>query len=89
MEEKLFKFVQDTIKDITGREGIMYDTDFVKDLGLSSFDIMNLVCIFEEQFDIEIPNRDTLESMLEAEKIAVDQNIKALSVEDALAELKK
>ncbi len=58
MEEKLFKFVQDTIKDITGREGIMYDTDFVKDLGLSSFDIMNLVCIFEEQFDIEIPNRD-------------------------------
>ena len=58
MEEKLFKFVQDSIMEITGKEGIMYDTDFVKDLGLSSFDIMNLVCVFEEQFDIEIPNRD-------------------------------
>lgn len=58
MEDKLFKFVQDSIKEITGKEGIIYDTDFVKDLGLSSFDIMNLVCIFEEQFDIEISNRE-------------------------------
>ncbi|MBQ6504636.1 MAG: type II toxin-antitoxin system RelB/DinJ family antitoxin [Flexilinea sp.] len=44
---------------------------------------------FPFDVNLEIPNRDTLESMLEAEKIAVDQNIKALSVEDALAELKK
>lgn len=58
MEDKLFKFVQNNITELTGKEGIMYDTDFVKDLGLSSFDIMNLVCIFEEQFDIDIPNRD-------------------------------
>lgn len=58
MEDKLFKFVQKNIKEITGKDAIMYDTDFVKDLGLSSFDIMNLVCIFEEQFDIEIANRD-------------------------------
>ena len=58
MEEKLFKFIQDTVGTVTGKKGLVYDTDFVKDLGLSSFDIMNLVCIFEEQFDIEIPNRD-------------------------------
>ena len=58
MEDKLFRFVQNSIKEITGKEGIMYDTDFVKDLGLSSFDIMNIVCAFEEHFDVDIPNRD-------------------------------
>ena len=58
MEEKLFKFIQDTVKKVTGRDGLVYDTDFVKDLGLSSFDIMNIVCAFEEHFDIEISNRD-------------------------------
>ena len=58
MEEKLFKFIQDTIEQITGKKGLVMDTDFVKDLGLNSFDIMNVVCAFEEHFDIEIPNRD-------------------------------
>lgn len=58
MEEKLFKFIQDTIEVVTGKRGLVMDTDFVKDLGLNSFDIMNVVCAFEEHFDIEIPNRD-------------------------------
>ena len=58
MEEKLFKFIQDTIEQITGKKGLVMDTDFVKDLGLNSFDIMNVVCAFEEHFDVEIPNRD-------------------------------
>ena len=58
MEEKLFKFIQDTVGEVTGKRGLVYDTDFVKDLGLNSFDIMNVVCAFEEHFDIEIPNRD-------------------------------
>lgn len=58
MEENLFKFIQDTVGTITGKKGLVYDTDFVKDLGLNSFDIMNVVCAFEEYFDIEIPNRD-------------------------------
>ena len=58
MEEKLFRFIQDTIEQITGKKGLVMDTDFVKDLGLNSFDIMNVVCAFEEHFDIEIPNRD-------------------------------
>jgi len=58
MEERLFKFIQDTIEQITGKKGLVMDTDFVKDLGLNSFDIMNVVCAFEEHFDIEIPNRD-------------------------------
>ena len=58
MEENLFKFIQDTVGTITGKKGLVYDTDFVKDLGLNSFDIMNVVCAFEEYFDMEIPNRD-------------------------------
>ncbi len=58
MEERLFKFIQDTVEEVTGKKGLVMDTDFVKDLGLNSFDIMNVVCAFEEHFDIEIPNRD-------------------------------
>jgi len=58
MEEKLFQFIQDTVFEVTGKKGLVTDTDFVKDLGLNSFDIMNVVCAFEEHFDIEIPNRD-------------------------------
>ena len=58
MEENLFKFIRDTVEAITGKKGLVYDTDFVKDLGVNSFDIMNVVCAFEEYFDVEIPNRD-------------------------------
>lgn len=58
MEEALFKFIQETIFKVTGKTGLVYETDFVKDLGLNSFDIMNVVCAFEEYFDVEIPNRD-------------------------------
>ena len=58
MEEKLFAFIQDTVAEVTGKSGLVYETDFVKDLGLTSFDIMNIVCVFEEHFDTEIPNRD-------------------------------
>jgi len=58
MEEKLFQFIQDTVEEVTGKKGLAYDTDFVKDLGLNSFDIMNVVCVFEEHFDVDISNRD-------------------------------
>ena len=58
MEEKIFKYIQDTVGQVTGNYNLVMDTDFVKDLRLNSYDIMNIVCAFEEQFDIEIPNRD-------------------------------
>ena len=58
MEEKLFQFIRETVAEVTGKKDLVYDTDFVKDLGLNSFDIMNIVCAFEEHFDVEIPNRD-------------------------------
>ncbi len=42
-------------------------------------------------FDVrlDMPAKETVEAMLEAEKIAKDASIEALSVEDALEELKK
>ena len=58
MEEQLFAFIQEVIFKVTGKKGLVYETDFVKDLGLTSFDVMNVVCVFEDHFDIEIPSRD-------------------------------
>ena len=42
-------------------------------------------------FDVrlDVPGKETVEAMLEAEKIANDPKIEALSVEDALKELKR
>ena len=58
MEEKLFQFIQEIVGKVTGKKGLVYETDFVKDLGLNSFDIMNIVSAFEDHFDVEIPSRD-------------------------------
>ena len=30
------------------------DTDFKKDLGLNSFDFLNLICLFEENYNVEL-----------------------------------
>lgn len=37
------------------------DTDLVKDLGLNSLDIVNVAMAFEDEFDIEVPDRDIKE----------------------------
>lgn len=58
MDEELLKLIQKIVYDVTGRSAISYDTDFVKDLGLSSFDVINMVCAFEEYYGTEIPSRD-------------------------------
>ena len=46
------------VYNVTGKSNITDDTDFVKDLELNSFDVMNIVCAFEEYFDVTIPTRD-------------------------------
>ena len=58
MEEKIFKYIQRTVAEVTGSTNLMMETDFVKDLRLNSYDIMNIVCTFEDHFDVEIPSRD-------------------------------
>ncbi|MCR5012853.1 MAG: acyl carrier protein [Lachnospiraceae bacterium] len=34
--------------------GISRETNFRKELGLSSFDFLNLICIFEEKYGVEL-----------------------------------
>jgi len=53
---------------------IREDSSFVDDLGLVSLDIVELIMAFEEEFDIEIPDKD-------AEKIK--------TVGDAINEIRK
>lgn len=54
----MFETIKEIVYNITGKSNLALETDFQEDLGLNSFDIMNIVCAFEEQFDISIPIRD-------------------------------
>ncbi|MCL2077562.1 MAG: acyl carrier protein [Oscillospiraceae bacterium] len=40
------------------REKITGDTNLLTDLGLQSIDFIDMVCDFEETFDVEVPERD-------------------------------
>lgn len=40
------------------KEEITAESTLVNDLGLSSFDIVSIVTTFEDEFDIEISDRD-------------------------------
>ncbi len=55
MIEKLTKI----ICEHTGNDDITIteDTILIADLGLNSLDLVNLACIVEDEFDIEIPDR--------------------------------
>ena len=50
--EILSRFTETDISEIT------MDSKLVLDLGLNSFDVVNVVTSFEDEFDIEIPNED-------------------------------
>lgn len=54
----MLQLIQDIIYDVTGKTGITYETDFVQDLALNSFDVMNIINAFEEHFDTNIPTRE-------------------------------
>lgn len=54
----MIEIIQNIVYEVTGKTGITYDTDFIKDLELNSFDVMNIIAIFEERFDMDIPARD-------------------------------
>lgn len=57
-KEMLEKLTQ-IIRENTGNNEIVIseDTILLSDLGLNSLDLLNLVCIAEDEFDIEIPDR--------------------------------
>lgn len=54
----MISIIEDVVYKVTGRRGITGDMDFVKDLGLNSFDIVNIVGAFEDKYKITIPTRD-------------------------------
>ena len=54
----MLELIQRIVFEVTGKTGLTYDTDFVQDLGLNSFDILNIVCAFEDYYDTSIPTRD-------------------------------
>ena len=48
------------IREHAGDESIVIneDMDLKADLGLNSLELVNLVCVVEDEFDIEIPDRN-------------------------------
>ena len=54
----MLQLIQDIIYNVTGKRGITYETDFVQDLALNSFDVMNIISAFEDHFDTTIPTRE-------------------------------
>lgn len=54
----MLQLIQDIIYNVTGKTGITDETDFVQDLALNSFDVMNIISAFEEHFDTTIPTRE-------------------------------
>ena len=55
MTERLTKIIRENTdsNNITINE----NTALIADLGLNSLDLVNLACIVEDEFDIEIPDR--------------------------------
>ncbi len=67
MLEELIKYV--SVYQNIPENSITKDTHLVKDLGMSSLDMMELACSVEEQFGIEF-DEDDLIDLLTIEKIA-------------------
>ena len=55
MLEQLANLVYDQTGDRSVE--ITRDTVLLADLGMNSFDMVNLVCVVEDEFEIEIPDR--------------------------------
>lgn len=53
----MFEKVKEILSRFTDAE-ITENSTLEADLGLSSFDVVEIVCEFEDAFDIEIPDRD-------------------------------
>ncbi|MBQ4571887.1 MAG: acyl carrier protein [Clostridia bacterium] len=55
----MFEKLQELYNGISGREDIKLDPQMkLKDLELSSLGLVQLICAIEDEFDIEISNKD-------------------------------
>ena len=56
MFEKVKKLIAQNLKIDPDEIGL--DTEMLTDLGINSLDLVELVCAFEMEFDIEVPEKD-------------------------------
>ena len=58
-DNKMLDKLTEIIREHTGEDSITLDenTILIADLGLSSLDLVNLICAVEDEFNIEIPDR--------------------------------
>ena len=56
MKERVLKL----ISKYTEAENITPESALIADLGLSSFDLVAIVADFEDEFEIEVPDRDVM-----------------------------
>ena len=57
------------------REEIVLETTFAEDLGLSSLDVVDIVVAFEEEFDVEIPERRLMEIVTIGDVVSILKDI--------------
>lgn len=55
MLKKLERIIRDDLGDDS--ISIEEDTTLIADLGFNSLDLVNLACVVEDEFDVEIPDR--------------------------------
>lgn len=46
------------LKESYDIDNVELNSNFKKDFGLTSFDFVNLICLIEEEYDIEIEEKD-------------------------------
>jgi acyl carrier protein len=54
----MFDRIEKLLAEEYGIAGLSPDMNIKKDLGLNSFDLMNLMCIVEDEFGIELDEAD-------------------------------
>ncbi len=54
----MFERVKGILAEFTDESVITPDASLTADLGLTSFDVISIIMAFEDEFDIEIPDRD-------------------------------
>lgn len=56
----MFDRVKSVIEEYIKRDDLVItrETDVLSDLGINSLELVELVCVFEMEFDIDIPEKD-------------------------------
>lgn len=54
----MFEKVKEILGEFADTDVITPDASLTADLGLTSFDVISIIMAFEDEFDIEIPDRD-------------------------------